>query len=253
MSSTAGSRRLRPRISSPTMPSRRRWRASGSMRGTGCSGSGTPRNSSRSGSSPVSSLSRSNTVPAIFRRACSSLSCSLMPKYARMISRIGSSGTTLPWASPCAVDGDAARTAALHELVAEAALARFGLGDHAHDLTIALERARQGCLQARHLGLAPHEAREPAGARDLQARAHRPHAFELIDLQRLVYALDGGRPEIGELEETRDQARRVLGQVGAVRRRDRVHASGEADGVPIHSPPRTWPSHRSRAGSEGSA
>src|SRR5262249_30960572 len=109
------------------------------------------------------------------------------------------------------VDADATSPAALGKLVAEAALARSGVRDDPHDLAVALERACQRRLEARHLGLAPHEAREPARARGLETRAHRPHTLELVDPQRLPCALDGGRPEVAEPEEARDQPRRMLG------------------------------------------
>src|SRR5439155_18947908 len=61
------------------------------------------------------------------------------------------------------VDGEAAGTAALGELVAEPALADSGLGDHAHHLALTVERTGEGRLEGRHLVRSPNEAREAAG------------------------------------------------------------------------------------------
>ncbi len=62
------------------------------------------------------------------------------------------------------VDGDLPRAAALGELVAEAALARSRLGDHADDLRVPRDRPLERRLESGHLALAADELREAARA-----------------------------------------------------------------------------------------
>jgi hypothetical protein len=88
------------------------------------------------------------------------------------------------------IDGRALRPVTLHELVTEAALAHPGLAHDPDHLPLAGERLLQGALQHALLLVAPDEAREAAGALDVQAAARRAHAGQLMDAQRTARALD---------------------------------------------------------------
>ena len=78
---TPGSRALWARTRRLVSSSSWRWRASGSMRGAGRSGSGTARKSKISGRSSPKLSSSSSSLPAIRSRAVWSESSSVMSKY----------------------------------------------------------------------------------------------------------------------------------------------------------------------------
>jgi hypothetical protein len=98
-----------------------------------------------------------------------------------------------------------ARPAALGEFQAEPALAGARLGHHTHDLALTGEGTRERGLERGQLVGPSHEAREPARARDVEARADRATAFEHRDPQRDREPLDREGPELAQLEPARDE------------------------------------------------
>jgi len=130
-------------------------------------------------------------VPAIFRRASTSPSRSLMPKYERRSSSTGSIGTFLAVRdAPRGVHGDAAQAAALGELVREAALAGAGFRDERDDAAVAGESLLERFAEEPRLLLASDEAREAARPRYVEARLHRADALQVIDAHRIAHTFD---------------------------------------------------------------
>src|SRR5439155_15937541 len=129
------------------------------------------------------------------------------------------------------VHGDAACPAALREVVAEPTLADARLGDHANHPPITGERALERRLKRRHLVVAPDEAREAPRAGDVEARAQRARAFELVDGQCGAAALEREPAEIAELEVPRYEGGRVLREVDAAGIGELLHALGESHRV----------------------
>ena len=121
-------------------------------------------------------------------------------------------------------DGKAARPTALRQLVAEAALADAGLRDQTHHLAMAFERPREGTVEHRHLVVAPDESREPARPRDIETRASRAGALELMDVQRLAHALHRELAEVAQAEVPLDQARGMRAQVDRPRVGELLHS-----------------------------
>src|SRR5438093_7966673 len=110
------------------------------------------------------------------------------------------------------VDGERARAATLHELVAKAALARSRLGDHADDLRVARDCPLERRLQSRHLATPANELREAARVRDVEPGSHPPHTLELEDVQQVAQPLDARLTQVSELEVARNELGRVPGQ-----------------------------------------
>src|SRR5205823_7109194 len=88
------------------------------------------------------------------------------------------------------VHRDTLRASALGELLAEPALPDPGLGDHADDLPRPRDGPPERRLEARHLGCPADEPGEAARSGDVETRAQRADALELVDAERSRYALD---------------------------------------------------------------
>jgi hypothetical protein len=121
--------------------------------------------------------------------------------------------------------------AALDELEAHAALADAGVADDADRPTVRGERRLEEPPESRELALAADEAREPAPARDVEARAERARAGELVDAYRHAHALQRRRAAIAKREEPLYQPRRVLGHADRAGRGHLLDAGREADRV----------------------
>ncbi len=94
------------------------------------------------------------------------------------------------------VDLDLPCAAALHELVAKAALADPWLGDYADDLRVPGDRLLERRPQSGHLALATQELGEPARPRHLEPRPKTAEPLELVDAKGLLHPLDGELSEV---------------------------------------------------------
>src|SRR6266540_558360 len=99
------------------------------------------------------------------------------------------------------VHRDPASATALAELEAQPALADSRVTDHADDLPVRLDRAREDALEPGELRLAPDQAREASEARRVEPRAEGADLPELEDPDRSAHALHRARAEVGEREE----------------------------------------------------
>jgi hypothetical protein len=97
------------------------------------------------------------------------------------------------------------RAAALGELPAQPALARACGGYHADDLAVPRLGLGQRRLERRHVGVPADEARQAAGARDVEARSSRPRADEPVHPQWLAHAFDAEVTEVLQLKIVADQ------------------------------------------------
>src|SRR5262249_54392835 len=88
------------------------------------------------------------------------------------------------------VDRDAARAAPLDELVAEPALPDARVGDDRDRAPVPPDCLSQRRLQGGRLRVAADEAREPARAGEVEARAERAGTLELVDPDGLPEPLD---------------------------------------------------------------
>ncbi len=130
-------------------------------------------------------------------------------------------------------EADAARPAALGELVAEPALPDAGISRHPDDLARACEGAGERRLERLHLLVAADETREATRPGGFEAGADRSEPLELVDQYRLTDAFQLEPPEVAEPEEPRDEGRGVLGQVDPLGPGELLHALGEPDGVAL--------------------
>ena len=126
------------------------------------------------------------------------------------------------------VDRNARGSTALDELETQPALADPRIGDHARHDAVALSGALERRLEQRNLIGPTDEAREAARTRQLETRPKRSRALELVDRERLVHALDREGAQIAQGEEAFDEARRMGGEIDAVRRGELLHALREA-------------------------
>jgi hypothetical protein len=126
--------------------------------------------------------------------------------------------------------GNAARPAALGELVAQPGLAGPGLGHEPDHLALARRRALERGFQRPHLVRSADEPAEAARAGEIEARAERAHALQLVHVDRALDALHARRPDRAELEVAGGEPRGVLGQVCASRLRERLHPRREIHG-----------------------
>ena len=122
------------------------------------------------------------------------------------------------------VHRDALRAGALGELVAEPALPDPGLGDHADDLPGPRDGPPERCLEARHLLCPADEAGEAARPGDVETRAQRADALELVHAERRPHALDRRLSQVAQREEAGDEPGRVLGQKYLAGLRELLHA-----------------------------
>src|SRR6185295_17095913 len=118
--------------------------------------------------------------------------------------------------------------------VAEAALAGAGLGTDADYARVAVFRAQEGLIDLLHFVGASDEAREPARAGDIEARAQPPDAFELVDLHRVADALD--LAEVPQIEVFGDERSGIGRDVALVGCGELLHPGSEADRVALRSP-----------------
>ena len=88
------------------------------------------------------------------------------------------------------VDTDAARAAALYELVAEPALASASVRDHSHNLAVPGHGCLERALEPGHLVCPTHEARETPRTRRVEPRAERTHVLQLVHTHLLAHALE---------------------------------------------------------------
>src|SRR5262249_49176750 len=131
------------------------------------------------------------------------------------------------------IDLDLPPSAALHKLVAKAALAGSRIGDDADDLCMPRDRLLEGSLERGHLALAANELGEAARSRHLKASTHPSHTLALEDVQRIVQSFDASFTQVAELKVTRNELRRVLREIGRIGRRDLLHARREPDGMAL--------------------
>src|SRR6185295_13044563 len=89
------------------------------------------------------------------------------------------------WHGMCIDEGDAASTAALDELVAQAALTDARLADDGDELGLAGERPLESRLQRGHFRAAPDEAGETARAGRLESRPQSPDTGQLVETDRV--------------------------------------------------------------------
>jgi hypothetical protein len=130
------------------------------------------------------------------------------------------------------VDLDLPRAAALHELVAKAALPRSRLGDHADDLCVPRNRSLERRLESRHLALAADELGEASCVGHLQARPHPAHALELEDTDRLRQTPHLVPPEIAQSEEPLAYLGGPFRQVDSPRLGDLLHPRRQVGRMP---------------------
>ena len=126
---------------------------------------------------------------------------------------------------------DPSRPASLRELVAEAALADAGFGDHGDHGPAPLFGALQCLLEGLHLLGSADESAEPALSRDVEPRSRRARPDQLEDLDRATRPLDLELAEFLQLQVAAGETCRVLGEVGLAGLRQRLHALCQADRV----------------------
>jgi hypothetical protein len=131
------------------------------------------------------------------------------------------------------VDGEAAGAAALGELVADAALPDARLGHDSYDLPVAVERSCQHRLQRRDLAVAPDEAREAARPGNFDWSMQSADSLEVVDLDRNTHSLQLERPEVTKAEETRDESRRLGGEISPARLGELLHALRQPHGMSL--------------------
>jgi hypothetical protein len=125
------------------------------------------------------------------------------------------------------VEGDVLRLAALHELVAEAALADAGLADDPDHVRLPRERL----LQRMQFLVAADEVREAARARHVEPPAGSADAGQLVHPQCPAAALDLELAKVGEREVALHERRRVIAEIDPVGRGELLHALREAHRV----------------------
>jgi hypothetical protein len=131
------------------------------------------------------------------------------------------------------VDLDLSRAAALHELVAKAALPRARLGDHADDLRVPRDRLLERRLESGHLLLPADKLREAARTGHVDARPHSAQTLELEDVQWIGQPFDAGLPQVSKLKVAGDELRRVPGEEHLSRIGHLLHPRGETDSVAL--------------------
>jgi hypothetical protein len=119
----------------------------------------------------------------------------------------------------------------MDELVEEAGLPHARLADHRDHLPAPLGRSLEGALEQFHLGIPPHEAREPARRCAFEPRPHGARAGDLIDIDGLAQPLDpdGAQRRDGDVALGASQC--VRGHHDRAGGGQLLHASGQMGGL----------------------
>ena len=120
----------------------------------------------------------------------------------------------------------------MDKLIDQAGFAHARLPHQCHDLALTGPSLGQRPLHDVQLGLPPHEGREPARRRGLEAVPQRTRPHQVKDLHRLREPLDGDRPQGSDPDQALHQAQGRYGQADRPRGCELFHARRQVGGLP---------------------